>query len=272
MGVGRRLREARDSKGLTLTALAERTKIPARQLSLLEQEEYGRLPGGIFARGYVRAVAIALGLDPDRTVDEFRREQQPTAAATTPDVSDLIGSRDEGLRLRLAPEVQPDEGARPNGRMLAFVVIAVSVILVILWLRRDGPALPDAEAERPASAVEATVPERLVATTDGAVGTTGTMRPRVPAQPDGPLVVRIDAEAPCWVTLQADGRRVAYRLLQAGDSVTAEATQEIVLRTGHAAALQLTINGRRAQRIGSSGEVRTIQITPGNYRTVLGAS
>ena len=64
MGVGRRLRQAREARGLSMTEVAASTKIPVRQLAALEAEEYETLPGGIFVRGHIRAAAKAVGLDP----------------------------------------------------------------------------------------------------------------------------------------------------------------------------------------------------------------
>ena len=38
---------------------------------MLDEGRFAELPGGLYARGYVRAYAVAVGLDPDRAVDEL---------------------------------------------------------------------------------------------------------------------------------------------------------------------------------------------------------
>ena len=71
MGAGKQLRQAREALGLTVRDIADRTKIPSRQIDAIETEHYEKLPGGIFGRGYVRAVATALKLDADVIVEAY---------------------------------------------------------------------------------------------------------------------------------------------------------------------------------------------------------
>jgi cytoskeletal protein RodZ len=54
-------------RGITLEGLAESTRIPVRALARLEAGVFDAEPDG-FARGFVRTVALALGLPPDETV------------------------------------------------------------------------------------------------------------------------------------------------------------------------------------------------------------
>jgi cytoskeletal protein RodZ len=68
---GRKLREARERRGLSLRQIANATKISVPTLEALERNDITRLPGGIFSRGVVRSYAIEVGLDPEPTIDEF---------------------------------------------------------------------------------------------------------------------------------------------------------------------------------------------------------
>jgi hypothetical protein len=83
----------------------------------------------------------------------------------------------------------------------------------------------------------------------------------VSAEPDG-VALSLKAERVCWVSLTVDGQRVAYRTLQAGDTVTARMRQRASLRTGDAGALQLTVAGGSARPLGGSGVVRSVEIAP----------
>lgn len=69
--LGTRLREVRERKGVSLTAIAEDTKINVALLEGLERDDVSRWPGGIFRRAYVRAYAQAIGLEPESVVREF---------------------------------------------------------------------------------------------------------------------------------------------------------------------------------------------------------
>src|SRR5207248_4906116 len=85
MGVfGDRLRREREARGVTLGEISESTKISSGFLRALEQEDFERLPGGIFNRGFVRAYCKFLGIDEDAMVadfdaayDQYRAEQAP---------------------------------------------------------------------------------------------------------------------------------------------------------------------------------------------------
>lgn len=66
-GVGPYLAAQRRLRGISLDELADRTKIPRRNLERLESGAFDAAPDG-FTRGFVRTVADALGLDPDEAV------------------------------------------------------------------------------------------------------------------------------------------------------------------------------------------------------------
>jgi cytoskeletal protein RodZ len=68
---GSKLRDARERRGLTLRQVADRTKISVPVLEALERDDMSRLPSGIFARSFVRAYAVEVGLDADSMVREL---------------------------------------------------------------------------------------------------------------------------------------------------------------------------------------------------------
>jgi cytoskeletal protein RodZ len=68
---GGRLRAAREGSGVTLRQIAAATKISVGALEALERNDISRLPGGIFSRAFVRSYAVAVGLDPEETVQDF---------------------------------------------------------------------------------------------------------------------------------------------------------------------------------------------------------
>ena len=72
-----------------------------------------------------------------------------------------------------------------------------------------------------------------------------------------------------WGLWTADGQRVIYRLLGAGEDVRIEAHEEIVLRIGDAASMTFSINGAAGRPLGKAGEAVTIRVTPENYREFL---
>src|SRR5436190_20072433 len=62
---------------LDIADVEARTKIRAKYLRALENEEFGMLPGSTFVRTFLRTYAELLGLDPQRLVEEYRANYEP---------------------------------------------------------------------------------------------------------------------------------------------------------------------------------------------------
>ena len=79
---GAKMREARERRGISLRQIATATKISVGALEALERNDVSKLPGGVFSRAFVRSYAAEIGLDPDRTLQEFleRFDLDPLAA------------------------------------------------------------------------------------------------------------------------------------------------------------------------------------------------
>ena len=67
----RRLRGAREERGLSLEALADQTKIRRHYLEALEQGQFQRCPSPFYARGFVWIVARQLSLDVQDVLAEY---------------------------------------------------------------------------------------------------------------------------------------------------------------------------------------------------------
>ena len=82
-GIGEYLAQQRKLRGISVDDLCEITKIPRRNLERLEAGAFDAHPDG-FARGFVRTVAAALGLDPDEAVMRLMQEPEADAAPAAP--------------------------------------------------------------------------------------------------------------------------------------------------------------------------------------------
>jgi len=68
---GENLKRAREMRGVSLDEISAATRIATRFLQAIENEQWDQLPGGVFNRGFVRAVAHYLGLDEENIVAEY---------------------------------------------------------------------------------------------------------------------------------------------------------------------------------------------------------
>jgi cytoskeleton protein RodZ len=265
MGVGRRLRQAREARGLSMSQVAASTKIPVRQLAALEAEEYDALPGGIFVRGHIRAAAKVVGLDPAELTEHYQEEMTPSPLVASAAGLELV--EDPGPRLRMAAEPQQ---TRPKGHLVAAIVILLSIVLALAWFGRERDVPPSSRHDGAAGSGSP-----VLASADGAigepqaVGTIGTT-PRGP-DTDG-VRLQFTAQRGCWLALTVDGHQVTYRLLQQGETVTTRVRQRAAARTGDAGALLLSVRGGPAKPLGAPGAVRNVEFTRDDFGRLLGPS
>ncbi len=59
------IRSVREARGISLEEIADSSKISIYYLRKIESEEFGELPARVYARGYLKQIAVILGLDPD---------------------------------------------------------------------------------------------------------------------------------------------------------------------------------------------------------------
>src|ERR671916_1199686 len=75
--IGERLREARMRQKVDIAEVEQATKIRAKYLRALENEEFGLLPGSTFVKSFLRTYAQYLGLDAHLLVEEYRAQHEP---------------------------------------------------------------------------------------------------------------------------------------------------------------------------------------------------
>ena len=77
---GERLKHERELREVSPNEIVVATRISLRFLEALENEDWDKLPGGVFNRGFVRAIARFLGLDEEKLLAEYdlaRGDQAP---------------------------------------------------------------------------------------------------------------------------------------------------------------------------------------------------
>jgi cytoskeleton protein RodZ len=124
--IGETLRDARMRARIDVSEIEAKTKIRAKYLRALENEEWGLLPGPTFVKSFLRTYAQALGLDGKALVEEYRlSEENPSDALLEP----IVSSPQRSGRSR------PSGGGRPPaGPSRAYMAIVGAVVLLIALL------------------------------------------------------------------------------------------------------------------------------------------
>jgi len=68
---GEMIRSQREERGLSLDALSQRTKIPARVLAAIERDEFHKVSGALYIKSFLRTCAAELGLDAEEVMDKY---------------------------------------------------------------------------------------------------------------------------------------------------------------------------------------------------------
>jgi cytoskeletal protein RodZ len=71
---GETLKRERELRQISLREISEATKINLRYLDALERDDFRHLPGGVFNKGFVRAYAQFIGIDPETMVNAYLEE------------------------------------------------------------------------------------------------------------------------------------------------------------------------------------------------------
>ncbi len=246
MDQGLRLRTAREARGLSLEKLARATRVKARILDAIEQNDARAIPPRPYGRGFVRAYAAEVGLDPDATVREFFAQFAPIPEPPPP-------------AHRVAPSARRARTTADRHwwtvmMVLVMAVVAATVVIAVGRRVLEGRADPGPVAT---AGVAAPAPASTVGTA---------ARPAPVPAPTSPLkdgvVVVLEATRPAWVSASVDGRRAIYRTLKPGEREQLKGSEAVRVRVGDAGAIRWQVNGGAAEAMGRAGEVRTALVTP----------
>src|SRR5215218_8055341 len=116
--LGEKLRQAREERGISISEVAEQTRISPMYLESIENDNYKPLPGGIFNKGFVRSYAKYVGIDEHEALQDYAR---------------LIAANEQAVeeeQPRYRPEVLTDD-ARSASSIVPTVLFA-GVILALM--------------------------------------------------------------------------------------------------------------------------------------------
>jgi len=247
--IGASLREARMRARIDVSEIEAQTKIRAKYLRALENEEWDLLPGPTYVKSFLRTYAEALDLDAKLLVDEYKLRHERLSEVELQPINAAAPGRE---RRRQTPVLPP---------WFFIAVIFVALIFALYLLGRNSP---DDDVPTPAATTStATAPQARPTP------------PPPPAQepPARPRVVRLRLEAtgPVNVCLRAGGRTLVDSVtLQSGQRTRTFRSRRFLLAVGNNAVI-LRINGK-PRRLSASGDPIGVEITPERGRQPLSES
>ncbi len=241
--IGASLREARMRARIDISEIEARTKIRAKYLRALENEEWDLLPGPTYVKSFLRTYAETLDLDAKLLVDEYKLRHEHLSEVELQPISPAAPGRE---RRRQAPTLPP---------WFFIAVIFVGLVFALYLLGTTGDD-PDDEAAAPATTTTMTQP-----------------RPPPPPAAQKPararrVSLRLEAIGPVNICLRSGRRTLVDSLtLQAGQRTRTFRSRRFRLTVGNNAVI-LRINGK-PKRLSASSEPIGVEITPGRGRQPL---
>jgi len=236
--IGTSLREARLRQGLDFPELEQGTKIRAKYLRALEDEQFDVLPAQTYVKGFLRSYAEYLGLDGQLYVDEYNSRF-------------VVGEEEQPSRPRRS--APPSRGVQVQSRVVLLTLLgiaAVTALVIVAWTRGEPQKVP------PMGLGTSTQPH-----------TPQTSKPAIPVNTVR-LIVRAK-RGPCWLSVHrgsATGSILYQGTLEQGQDQVFRA-RRLWITLDRPENLLMILNGRT--RLLPVGGVKTLIVTPRSIRPAV---
>jgi cytoskeletal protein RodZ len=248
-GIGPTLRDARIRARVDMAEVEARTKIRAKYLRAIENEEWDLLPGPVYAKSFLRTYGDYLGLDSRMLVEEYKRQyERPNDHEPSRPVASLSREREReratGFRGPRLPQWTP----------IALVLAAIVVVLYLVGTIGGSSKSPGTTSSRgSAHRSKHHATHRPVA---------------LPATPAS-ATLQLTATAPVYVCL-VNGRGkflIFEKTYSPGQPIPTFKQHKMLLTLGNAN-VQVKVNGKLQPIAASSTAIRLL-ITPTSVRHIL---
>jgi cytoskeleton protein RodZ len=243
---GSKLARAREAQDMSVADVARALRLGVKQIEALEANDYDKLPGRTFVRGFVHNYARLVNLDPDHLVAEYFPVQQEAE-------TQYIQVPSQQIRFS-------EHHSKPWLKWLAtsFVLVALISWGVLVWLGPESvkPVVTDKPAAPTVPALSEETPTPAVAVTPEVAAPAENIAPPAtenvaPLAATAPLTsvtqarVLLSFTGPAWVEVQdKNGKKIHSQNNPAGTQQTVEGTPPLSLVIGSAPNVKLTYKGQ----------------------------
>jgi cytoskeletal protein RodZ len=239
VSIGSSLAEARRQSGLTVTEVGQRTRVRDSIIRDIEADDFSACGGDFYARGHIRSIAAAIGLDPKPLISEYDAEHGPVGTMRAADVFEPSAP----IKIR--------ERRSPSLSLIVGVVLLAIIGFSVYHLTSSHGGHSAQAATRPLDPAGTPKPTARP-----------TPRPTPSATPSD-VVIQLTAESNCWVQLtrSRDGSQIYMGTVLAGSSMTWTEKQAVKVTLGNPAGIVLTVDGKR--QTPDTAQPVTLDFSPG---------
>ncbi len=240
--IGSTLREARMRERIDISEVETRTKIRAKYLRAIENEEWDLLPGPVYAKSFLRTYGDFLGLDSRMLIDEFkRRYERPSDNEIRPAAS-IARERERRRRSPRFPSWAP---------IALVVVVIVGVLYAVGSATESGPN--STSGHQPAHRRR----HRVVVPT----------KPQAPAKPTSVTLQLVPTGTVYVCLVNGSGAKlINERTFTTGETIPTQTAPSLLLTLGNAA-VQMKVNGKPVPVAASANAIRLL-LTPTSVKNI----
>ncbi|SFE93982.1 protein RodZ, contains Xre-like HTH and DUF4115 domains [Actinacidiphila alni] len=253
--VGHALAQARIAAGLSIDEVSTSTRVRVPIVQSIEQDDFSRCGGDVYARGHIRSLARAVGVDPEPLIAQYAAEHH--AESTQVPVAPLYDAQ----KIRSEPR-----RANWTAAMVAAIVAVIGFVGFTVFTGGGDGDKTSAQSSPSPTATTSAPSVTQSPQSNGADPKTDPTNSAIAAAPPGKVTVKISAESgTSWVqATDSNGRQLFQKSLKKGESQTFTDDKKIKLVVGNAGAVKLFVNGKDLGAAGTDGQVVRLTYTPGD--------
>ncbi|MDN0197598.1 helix-turn-helix domain-containing protein [Streptomyces sp. S.PNR 29] len=251
--IGRALRQARITAGLTVDDISTATRVRMNIVHAIEADDFAACGGDVYARGHIRTLAKAVHLDPAPLLAQYDADRGGRPAPTP------------AAPLFEAERIRPERrGPNWTAAMVAAIVAVVGFVAFTAFEGDSGSGteqIADGAAPTPSKSSSPTPKSKKP--TDPKPDPTDSA---IAAAPQDKVTVKVSAaDGRSWISAKDhNGRLLFDGLLKQGQSKTFQDSSEINLVLGDAGAIDLYVNGKKIEDDFRPGAVERLTYTKGD--------
>ncbi|MFE2357489.1 helix-turn-helix domain-containing protein [Streptomyces parvulus] len=252
--IGRALQQARIAAGLTVDDITTATRVRIAIVHAIEADDFAPCGGDVYARGHIRTLAKAVGLDPVELLAQFDAAHggrpEPTPAAP----------------LFEAERIRPERrGPNWTAAMVAAIVAVIGFVGFTFVKGGDdgGNEASVAEGAQPSTGSSASQSSKPKKPADPKPEPSDSA---IAAAPRDKVTVKVSAPGGrSWISAKDHNGRLLYDgLLEEGDSKTFQDNEKVNLVLGDAGVIELYVNGKKIEDDFRPGAVERLTYTKGD--------
>lgn len=255
--IGDILRKEREKQRMTVEDVENGTSIRASYIEAIESGQYDKMPGRVYAKGFIKNYANFLKLNGDEIVKQFVSEVSPVVEPVEIEV-DKEGGKKTSFSVSGKRISTEDEGfsignyLSANG-ILAAIIAVVVIVGGIFYYTKDSStdiAQTDVKTTQETKPAPQNPPTQTPAPAQPQQVAVATPAPQV----DG-VNVKATFSDDCWMLVTVDGAVVYEGVINAGQVMDWKGNDNVNFRIGNAGAVDFVMNGQNFGKLGEDGDV-----------------